>query len=282
MSDGIIGFLPQFDDGGAVTGWTNISCEFSDYWQPDVEPGLAGCCIPQETCAIHRECTYRRSSNPYWGDCGNRSCREILIFDQYPREEAKTTWTQWRCGDQETTTSVYRQIGQSTTASESTLSAKTTLSESTFLTVPIVTTNTGPALPSGTSGHDGTPVQQTAAPTTSRAWIAGAVAGPIVIVVLVAAVLLFRRRLSAKTADHGPDNVSGQGGLGLGSNGEKIGGTAGLGTQFTPLEKMEPEKAMTEAVELPCPDYVPVPQSHASELGASAPVGREIRISCVS
>jgi hypothetical protein len=78
--------------------------------------------------------------------------------------------------------------------------------------------------PSETAGGDGTLVESSTPPTTSKkTWIAGAVASPIALVVLVAAVFLFRRRLRAKKPD--PDDAGDRGGwgLGLGSQGTKDG-----------------------------------------------------------
>lgn len=228
------------------------------------------------------------------------TCEPMLIFDQYPREAAITTWTQWRCGDAGTTTSLYRRIDQATVTPKTTLSAAATVSESTFQTVSTASTKTTPAfLPSETA-----PSEQTLAPTSSKAWIAGAVAGPIVLIVLLAALVFFRRRLRTKNSD--PDDPGGRGGLGpgLGSQGAKDGAVASRTNQFTLVEKPELDgsgKAMTEAVELPCPDYVKAPQSqdlqgpephelqapHSQphELGAPVPgetPGKEIRVSGVS
>lgn len=225
------------------------------------------------------------------------TCEPILIFDRYPREAATTTWTQWRCGDAGTATSLYRRTDQPTSTSKTTLSAAATVSGSTFLTVPTVFTKTTPAfLPSET-----VPSEQQLAPTSSKAWIAGAVAGPIVLIVLVAALVFFRRRLRAKNPD--PHDA---GGLGpeLGSQGTKDGATSSRTNQFPLAEKPELDgsgKVMTEAVELPCPDYVKAPQSHElqgpephelqaphsqpRELGAPVPgetPGKDIRISGVS
>lgn len=185
--------------------------------------------------------------------------------------------------------SLCRRTDQPTSTSKATLSAAAPVSESTFLTVPTVSTKTTPAfLPSETSPSEGE-----LAPTSSRAWIAGAVAGPIVLVVLLAALVFFRRRLRAKNPD--PDDA---GGLGpeMGSQGTKDGATANRTNQFALAEKPELDgsgKVMTEAVELPCPDYAQAPQSHELqgphfqpyELGAPAPEetpGKDIRVSGVS
>lgn len=181
----------------------------------------------------------------------------MLIFDRDPREAATTTWTpQWRCGNVGISTPLYRRIDQATPIT--TLSAAATVFESTFQTVPTASTKTTPAfLLSETA-----PSEAELAPTSSRAWIAGAVAGPIVLVVLLAALVFFRRRLRAKNPD--PDDA---GGLGpeLGSQGTKDGATTSRTNQFALAEKPELDgsgKVMTEAVELPCPDYVKAPQSH--------------------
>lgn len=239
------------------------------------------------------------TNNLHSGSRGGQ-CVAFLIFDQYPREAATTTWTQWKCADGGETSSLYRRIDQATATPKTTLSAAATVSESTFQAVPTASTKTTPAfLPSETA-----PSEQQLAPTSSKAWIAGAVAGPIVLIVLIAALVFFRRRLRAKDPDS--DDAGGRGGLGpgLGSPGTKDGAFASRTNQFTLVEKPELDgngKAMTEAVELPCPGYVKAPQSHEfqapqpqelqapqsqpRELGAPVPgetPGKDIRVSGVS
>lgn len=207
------------------------------------------------------------TNNLHSGSRGGQ-CVPFLIFDRYPREAATTTWTQWKCADGGETSSLYRRIDQPTVTPKTTLSAAATVSGSTLLTVPTVSTKTTPAfLPSETA-----PSEQQLAPASSKAWIAGAVAGPVVLIVLLAALVFFRRRLRAKNPD--PDDAGGQGGLGPGleSQGAKDGATASRTNQFILVEKPELDgsgKVMTEAVELPCPDYVKAPQSH--ELQAPQP-----------
>lgn len=50
-------------ESNASSPGTNITCQFDEYWRPDIEPGLAGCCMPSdspEKCAIHRDCIFYR------------------------------------------------------------------------------------------------------------------------------------------------------------------------------------------------------------------------------
>ena len=102
----------------------------------------------------------------------------------------------------------------------------------TSVAVPTVSTKTTlDSLPSETAGSE-----QGLVPTTSKTWIAGAVAGPMALVVLVAALFFIRRHLRARNPN--PDDVGDRGGRepGLGSHDEA---TTGWTNRFTMMEKAE-------------------------------------------
>src|SRR6187551_2419346 len=137
-----------------------------------------------------------------------------------------------------------------------------TSSRSTFSTVQ---TKAMPAQQSETARGDGTPVELSPHPTTSKAWIAGDVADPIALAVLIAAIVLLLKRLRAKNRNPDDTRTKEELGLRLGNQGTKDGATASWTKQFTPAEKPEfvgSGEVMTEAAELPCHDYVQPNQNH--------------------
>ncbi|KAI0140407.1 hypothetical protein BJ166DRAFT_117832 [Pestalotiopsis sp. NC0098] len=219
----------------AGNAWTT-----SETFAGDCDSGSA-------TCALATKC----DSNTLYmndgeaGSCGDGlACVSFTIFQSSPN--ASPSATNYGCREGWSANTVYRELATAT----STSTDSTSTSETTSMSATSTSTSTAPTTSSTSSTSSGS------GSSSSKAWIAGAVVGPVAALAMIALGFYLLRRRRRTAAAPTPDSNEGMRHLdGHNSAKTELDASTTPSMQYDPVEMPSRQYA---PVEMPSRQYVPV------------------------